>query len=90
MYLLDNVIYDGANPDNGDFDEDEMGHILGLVTDSDIIVADTRANGRADGFNEDEDDFDRHSIAINGALIALDESLTFQHQNDDWEDYQGT
>ncbi len=87
--LLDNVRYLGAHELTGGFDEDEMQHSLALVAQRNIIVKDTEANGRADGFNEDEDDFDRHSIVINGALIALRGSFTFEHQNDRGDDYQG-
>ncbi|NQT34913.1 T9SS type A sorting domain-containing protein [bacterium] len=90
MYLIDNILYEGADPYTGEYDEEEMDHILGLASGGDIIIKDNEKNGANDGFNRyDEDDIDHHSITINGSLIAWDESFTFEHQNDDWEPYQG-
>lgn len=87
--LLDNVIYTGADPRTGMFEEGEMRHRLALVAGGDIIIADTYANGRANGWDGDVENSDRHSIAINAALIALRGGLTIEHQNDDWDLYQG-
>ncbi|MCF7810040.1 T9SS type A sorting domain-containing protein [bacterium] len=90
MYLIDNIIYDGADPFSADFNEDEMEHILGLVSEQNIIIKDTYCNGRNNGFGQyGPNQIDNHSIAINGSLLALNESFTFEHQNDDWELYQG-
>ncbi len=89
IYLLDNCIYEGADPGTGDFEEDDMPHLLGLISDRNIIIKDTEANGRANGRRGGGNDMDRHSIIINAAMIALNESFTFEHHNDDWDSYQG-
>ncbi|NQU05809.1 MAG: T9SS type A sorting domain-containing protein [Calditrichaeota bacterium] len=90
MYLIDNILYEGANPNTADFDEDEMEHMLGLVSERNIIIKDNNRNGRRNGFGEySPNQIDHHSISINGSLLALSESFTFEHQNDDWEMYQG-
>jgi len=88
MYLLDDCVYDGADP-LGQFDEEEMPHMLGLVSEGNVIIKNTIENGRADGYNQDRNNLDRHSIVITAALIALNESFTFEHHNNDWERYQG-
>ncbi len=89
MYLLDNIKYAGANGVTGDFDEDEMHHSLQLVSEGDIIIANTERNGRADGIHAEPNDFRRNSIAINGTLVALGGSVRIEDTNADWEDYQG-
>jgi len=86
--LIDNVLYASAEPDYGDFDED-CDDMLGIISAQDILIANTPANGRGNGYNEDRDNIDRHSIVINGALAAFGESFTFEDQNDEWELYQG-
>ena len=65
--------------------------MLGLVSDQNIIIKNTTANGRENGwaFGGQVNRTDRHSIVINAALIALNESFTFQHQNDRFNRYQG-
>ena len=87
--LLDNVLYEAANPEIGIFDMDECDDMLGIVSARDIIIANTFANGRDNGWGEDRDNLDRHSIVINAALAAFGESFTFEDQNDEWELRQG-
>ncbi len=87
--LIDNCLYEGASDRTARFDEDETDHFLALVSDRDVIIKNTRPNGREDGYNEAPDDYDRHSIMINGSIIALNGSFRIEHQNDDWELYQG-
>mgnify|MGYP006421534881 CR=1 FL=1 len=89
MYLLDNCIYEGADPQTGEFEEEDMLHYLGLVSGRDIIVKDTEANGRANGVYIEPENMDRHSIIITAALIATNGSFTIEHLNRDWELYQG-
>lgn len=89
MYLLDSCIYEGADPENGQFDEDEMSHMLGLVSDRNIIIKDTEANGQENGSSNGGGNMDRHSIVVTAAMIALNESITFEHQNNEWDLYQG-
>ena len=88
MYLLDDCVYEGAGP-FGQFDEDEMTHKLGLASEQNIFIRNTIRNGRNNGLDGNWDDLDRHSIVITAALVALNESFTFEQQNDDWDRYQG-
>lgn|GEM_PF-983874 len=87
--LIDNVRYRGSDNRFGWFDPDTMESLLGLVAEGNIVIRNTRTNGKDNGFRVEPNNYDRHSIAINGALLALGESFTFEHQNDEWEFYQG-
>ncbi|MDP8240631.1 MAG: T9SS type A sorting domain-containing protein [Candidatus Hatepunaea meridiana] len=90
MYLIDNILYQGADPQTGMFNEDDTQHLLGLVSDRNIIIRDNDRNGRSNGRNRYQpNEIEHHSIAINGSMMALDESFTFEHHNDDYEAYQG-
>lgn len=83
--LIDDIRYWCSDPVTGRFDDSTgaVSDILGIVSEGDIVIGDTPANGRGNmgqgGSN----------IIINGALVALDESFTFEYQNDDptylWE-----
>ncbi len=90
MWLIDDIRDEGSDSLNGHFDYQEMRHMLALVSERNIIIKDNYLNGREDGFTQYHPGrTDKHSIIINGSLIALNESFTFEHQNDDWEAYQG-
>ncbi|MDP8239020.1 MAG: hypothetical protein P9X24_08010 [Candidatus Hatepunaea meridiana] len=94
MWLVDNIFYTGADYRNGRWSvnvyDTNMPNILGLVSEGDIIIKDNYWNGRENGFGiYSPQSLEHHSITINAALVALDQSFTFQHQNDDWEAYQG-
>jgi len=91
MWLIDDIRYAGSDSLNGYFDAAEMESMFGLASEGNIIIADTRANGRENGWDggAEPEAIDHHSIIINAAVIALGESFTIQHQNDDWEMYQG-
>ncbi len=104
MWLIDDIRYQGAGADNGRFSDmptpenvdnvraqmKNFPHQLGLVSESNIIIRDNNANGKENGFaNGGNQGVGRHSIIIDAAMVALGESFTFQHQNDDFEAYQG-
>lgn len=94
MWLVNDITYVGADRRNGRFGEgpEEMRNfpnMLGLVSEKNIIIKNTFANGREDGMNAQPGNQARHSIVIDAGLVALGESFTFQHQNDDFEAYQG-
>ena len=89
IYLPDNCRYFGANRLTGMFEEEEMEHMLGLISERNVIIKNTLANGRVDGDNEEPNNHNRHSIAINAAILTLGESFTFENQNHDWDRYQG-
>jgi len=87
--LIDNLIYAGSNDTTGFFDPRQMRSMLALVSERNIVIRNTEANGRNNGYEEAGGDWDRHSIAINGSLIAMGESFTFEDQNEDWDIFQG-
>lgn len=94
MWLVDNVIYTGSDQRTGYFgndtpDEGGMRNMLGLISERNIIIQNNWRNGKENGWYVDRNDYNRHSIAINGSLVALNESFTFQHHNDNWDLYQG-
>jgi hypothetical protein len=96
MWLIDDVRYLGANPRTGDFDEASMNHMLGLVSEANVIIEDNYKNGKAGGyqggvapFPAEPNNWERHSIVLNAGIVALGSSFTFEHQNDEWEAYQG-
>jgi hypothetical protein len=89
MWLIDDVRFINANPRNGVFDEASTPHMLGLVSESNIIIEDNIRNGKENGLAVEPNNWNRHSIVINAGMVALGSSFTFEHQNDDWEAYQG-
>jgi len=92
MWLIDNIRYAGAHRTTGWFESappSAMRHMLGLVSESNIIIKDNIVNGQADGWNLARGDRNRNSIIINAGMVALGESFTFEHQNDEWDLYQG-
>ncbi len=82
IYLIDDIRYVEAD-ENGRWDEEnDPGGILGIVSEGNIIIKDNWANGKRNS--------ERGSnIVINSSLVALGGSFTFEHQNNDWELYQG-
>jgi len=89
MWLVDNVKYVDSDPLSGQFEDwSTARHMLGLISEKDIIIQNNEYNGRENGIQY-LGNHNRHSIIINAGMVALDESFTFQHQNDDWEAYQG-
>ncbi|MBT3234067.1 MAG: hypothetical protein HN356_14810, partial [Calditrichaeota bacterium] len=88
MYLLDDCVYDGASRVGG-FEEDEMPHMLGLASERNVIIKNTIQNGRNNGGDNWDGPMNRHSIIITAAIVALNESFTFEQQNNDWDRYQG-
>jgi hypothetical protein len=78
--LIDDIIYIDSYA-NGEVNP-ESENLLGIVSEGDIIVADTPENGR-------DNSVQGSSIIINAAMTALGESFTFENQNDVWEYYQG-
>jgi len=78
--LIDNIWYADSGP--GGVIDSNTANVLGIVSEGNIIVANTPANGR-DNSAQGTD------IYINAGMIALGESFTFEDQNDVWELYQG-
>jgi len=82
MYLIDNVVYADVDvaapviPDNSP-------NILGLVSEGNIVVRNNYPNGQGNGGNIGpvQDHSNKH-IVITAGMVALGESFTFEHQND--------
>jgi len=94
MWLIDNIRYEGADAQTGWFGdmtvtEGNMPHMLGLVSEKNIIIRNNYVNGRENGYRQFPGNHQRHSIIINAGMVALGESFTFEHQNDEWDAYQG-
>lgn len=81
--LLDNIRYMDANPNTGETSENST-DLMGIVSEGDVKVANTWANGRENsnhmGFNQGNKAFT--DIVITAAVVALGESFTFEQQND--------
>lgn len=84
--LMDDVRYWFADPITGSFNDTTGGYsdMLGIVSEGDVVIANTWANGHN---NQSQGS----SIIINAAICALNESFTFEDQNDNfvWEFSQG-
>ncbi|MBZ0264273.1 DUF4900 domain-containing protein [bacterium] len=90
MWLIDNVKYDGYEINefsNFDTIPRAFPHMLGLVSEDEIVIKDTEANGRGNG-DLHRANHDSCHIIITAAIIALDESFTFEHQNDIGDPYR--
>lgn len=87
--LTNDLRYASANRFTGDFDENSFNEMLGVVSDGNILIRNTLANGKDNGVQVEPNNLNRHSIILNGSYIALGDEFTFEQQNDDWEHYQG-
>ncbi len=82
MYLVDNIMY-------ADFDLDDMEiepsspHILGLISESNIVVRNSLENGWRNGWVQGENaSHESAHIVITAGMVTLGQSFTFEHQND--------
>jgi len=86
--LMDNLVFSSINIDNlPDFIPDSTREKLGVVSENDIFIADTWRNGRGNGLYEQGGRHERKNIVITAALLSLNERFTFEHQNDEDDDY---
>jgi len=81
--IMDNIRYVDADARTGITPETSR-NILGIVSEEDIKVANTPANGRENsaGGGENQTNPDLTDVVITGAIVALGESFTFENQND--------
>lgn len=88
MWLIDDVKYAGSNG-IGEFDDSSGGFTptLGLVSERNIIIKNNERNGKENGVEVNQNDMRRHSIIIDAFLLALNESFTFEDQNDEGDRY---
>lgn len=87
IYLLDDLKY-VSDDQFGFFDEEVCDDFLGVVSEQNIVIANTIANGKDNGF-ENRNNLDRHSIILNGAFLTLRGSFTFEDMNYDRDLYHG-
>lgn len=87
--LIDNLRYHGSDSLTGDFDEDTTTTMLGVVAGRDIIIKNNIANGKFNVNWQARRGQDSSSIVLNGSYIALNESFTFEDQNDEGDRYLG-
>lgn len=95
--LLDDIRYWFADEQTGSFNDTTGGYadMLGIVSESHICIANTRENGREDGIHAEPGNWNRHSIVITAAMVALGESFSFEDQNEPppnpviWEFFTG-
>jgi hypothetical protein len=89
IYLVDDIWYDCTTRAAHGYTlppsyESTCGDILGIVSEKEVKIANTYANGRNDsnlrGNNQSRTD--STDIIIMGAVVALGESFTFEQQND--------
>lgn len=88
MWLLDNVRYVNSDARTGAIDSSSS-DLLGLQSESNVLIANTFENGRDNGGNIAPNDPWRSDIIINAGIVALDESFSFEDQNDIISAYQG-
>ena len=83
IMLLDDIVYDDADPLTG-WTPETSNNMLLLASEKEIKIANTYANGRnnSNGLGDNQTNRDSTSIVISAALYALDESFTFEQQND--------
>ncbi len=88
LRIIDNVIYcdilGGPSRQNGGAVGLGSTNILGIVSEVDVKIANTPANGRGDSHNRGNNqmNLDSTSVFIDGAIVALHESFSFEQQND--------
>lgn len=87
IWLLDNVRYVDSNRNTGVIDSSTT-NMLGIMSEGDILIANTMENGRDNG--APSTDPWRNDIIINGGIVALGESFSFEDQNDVITAYGGT
>jgi hypothetical protein len=86
--LINDVRYHNSSPIDGFYVDTLQRSLLGIISESDIVVGNTWANGKNNGWNRTNHNPDSSTIIVTGALVALGESFTFEDQNDNpnlWE-----
>jgi hypothetical protein len=90
--IIDNIYYECAGPVSHNWrppvNPDHCQDYLGIVSEGEVKIADTPENGRDNsGINppasgNTQTNPARTDVIINGAIVALGESFTFENQND--------
>jgi len=87
MRILDNIKYSDSDPRTGFYTDAQLNtaaNILGIVSEGEVKIANTVENGRenSNGAGNAQTNQAYTDIIINGAIVALGESFTFENQND--------
>ncbi len=86
IWLQSDLLVEGTSVwTRGVVDEDNENMIF-VLSHNNVIVSDTYENGRANGYPRCPDSTRRH-ITISAAIMALGNSFTIEHQNDEGDDY---
>ncbi len=85
--LIDNVLVEGATTENLGIVESDNENLIYLASEQNVRVADTYANGRGNGMNENNS-HDRSHIVISAGIMTLGESFSIEHHNDAWNTYR--
>lgn len=82
MWLLDNIRNVDAEEVTGYLSDNSSSNILGLMSESNVLIANTAANGRDNGRYVYPGDQWHSDIIIDAGIVALGESFSFEDQND--------
>jgi hypothetical protein len=83
--LIDDIVYDDAQfPEGRPTNPEQSRNLLGIVSEGNVVVANTIENGRNNSSGRGLAETRRQvsSITITAAIVALGESFTFEQQND--------
>jgi hypothetical protein len=89
IWLLDNVRYVDSDPVLGIIDSSTQ-NMLGLMSESNVLIQNSWENGRDNGGNTSPTNPWRSSIILNAGIVALNQSFSFEDQNDIISAYNGS
>lgn len=82
IYIAGNLRYTDSDTLTGEVNP-ATNNCLGIISEVNILVQNNTENGKDNGGNLYPNDPWQSDIIINGALLALNESFSFEDQNDD-------
>ena len=87
LWIIDNIKYTDSHPTTGFYTDAQLASaasIIGIVSEAEVKIANTRENGRENsaGLGRNQTNQNLTSVIVNGAVVALGESFTFENQND--------
>ncbi len=88
MRLVDNLLLTPFTVDDfTDLIPEDNPHMLGLASEANILIGNTCPNGRGNGLYHNAGNHDNAHIIIMASLLALNEEISFEDQNDPDDDY---
>jgi len=87
LRLLDDIKYADLFGNAWYYPDDQLDsrhNVMGIVSESEVKIANTRENGRENsaGLGSGQTNWNLKNIIITAAIVALGESFTFENQND--------